>query len=45
VLTEERRLKILEIVEREGKAEIKALSELLGVSGATIRRDLRFILC
>ena len=43
MLTEERRLKILEIVEREGKAEIKALSELLGVSGATIRRDLRFL--
>lgn len=43
MLTEERRLKILEIVEREGKAEVKALSELLGVSGITIRRDLQIL--
>ncbi|HVD03886.1 MAG TPA: DeoR/GlpR family DNA-binding transcription regulator [Candidatus Dormibacteraeota bacterium] len=37
----ERHLSILSILEREGRAEVRQLSQLLGVSEVTIRRDLR----
>jgi DeoR/GlpR family transcriptional regulator of sugar metabolism len=40
VLTEERQRRILELVDAEGRAVATALSERLGVSGYTVRRDL-----
>ena len=39
-LIQERRRKILEYIEKNGKAETKDLSELLGETEITIRRDL-----
>jgi len=40
VLKEERQRRILELVDAEGRAVATALSERLGVSGYTVRRDL-----
>jgi DeoR/GlpR family transcriptional regulator of sugar metabolism len=40
VLKEERRRRILEILEREGRVVATDLQQVLGVSGYTVRRDL-----
>src|SRR6201999_329384 len=40
VLKEERQRRILELVDREGRAVATELSTRLGVSGYTVRRDL-----
>ncbi len=37
----ERHLSILSVLENQGRAEVRQLSQLLGVSEVTIRRDLR----
>ena len=37
----ERHLSILSVLESQGRAEVRQLSHLLGVSEVTIRRDLR----
>jgi len=37
---EERRRRILEYIEKNGKAEIKILSDILGETDITVRRDL-----
>lgn len=40
MLLEERRLRIIEYIQKNGKAEVEELSEKLDVSAMTIRRDL-----
>ncbi len=40
---EERQQRILEILLKENRIEVSALAELLGVTEATIRRDLKFL--
>lgn len=41
IYPEERLLKIMEILKRDNSADVDKLSELFGVTGATIRTDLR----
>lgn len=43
MLVEERRAKIVKIVEEQGSATVADLSELLDVSSMTIRRDLTYL--
>ncbi|MFH2130608.1 MAG: DeoR family transcriptional regulator, partial [bacterium] len=40
MLAESRRQKILEMIQEEGSARVKALSETFGVTEPTIRQDL-----
>lgn len=40
MLPEQRRRHIVDLMHRDGAADVRALARLLGVSGATIRRDL-----
>ncbi len=41
MLAEQRRRRILELIQEEGSASVKALSEIFGVSEPTIRQDLQ----
>lgn len=43
MLPEQRRRHIVEVMNREGGADVPALAQRLGVSGATIRRDLNHL--